>query len=331
MLIGANARDEFLRELHIIDHLQEHGYSSDIITDLSLCDIPKGKRLWEYVVNSTTAMAGTVPIYLAVDHTGRIDESLLLDRIIEQCECGVSIITIHPTISQELIDLSKDRAIRCTSRGGAIVIRDLEISGKKDNVYSRILDRVIDACKAHDVIISIGSTFRSGCIADAMDTVFIKELGLQMELADYISQQGVNVVIETPGHIDPKKLFELCDMLMDCRFPIMPLGPMVTDIGFYEDDTVASIGAVLMGTRGCADILSVVTCREHMSGIPNEDDILRAMKKYKVAGHIIDLYKNGDKTMDNYVSRRRMINRSCNDCDSDCSRCGVYCPLHLVT
>ena len=77
----------------------------------------------------------------------------------------------------------------------------------------------------------------------------------------------------------------------------MPLGPIPTDCAFEYDDFAASIGSVLMGTRGCADVLSVVTRDEHLGGIPSVQSIIEAIKKYSVAKHIIDIYKINDITI----------------------------------
>lgn len=328
LLIGANVKESVLQEIEKIESVNVEEYHVDIITDLSLYAYQKNERLWEYVLENTPVMAGTVPIYLSVDSDGNIDQSKLLENIFEQCEKGVSIITIHPTANRKIIELSKSRLIPCTSRGGGIVVSDLLHNNREQNVYLDNLDQIAEMCRRHNVVISIGSTFRSGSIVDALDEAYSEELREQVRIANYLQKLGVNVIIETPGHIDPRKLLELCKILQDVRYPIMPLGPMVTDIGLKEDDTVAAIGASLMGMCSCADVLSIVTSREHLAGIPSLEDIRKAISKYRIIKHIIDLYKIGDMSSDLEISQMRVHNKSCNALSkNECKRCGNVCPL----
>lgn len=302
LLIGANTKASVTQEIEKIDSVNAEENSIDIITDLSLYENEKKKRLWEYILENTRFMAGTVPVYLSIDSDGNIDKSKLLEIIFEQCEKGVSIITIHPTVNRKIIELSKSRLIPCTSRGGGIVALDLIQNNREQNVYLDNLDQIANVCRKHNVVISIGSTFRSGSIVDAVDEAYSEELNEQIKIANYLQKIGVNVILETPGHIDPRKLKKLCQKLQKVQYPIMPLGPMLTDIGLKEDDTVAAIGASLMGMHSCADILSIVTCREHLAGIPNLEEIQKAISKYRVTKHIIDLYKVGDLTSDLMIS-----------------------------
>lgn len=326
LLVGSNDKSLMSDEIDKIEYIQATSEKIDIITDLSLYE--STNPLWEYVIKNTSYMAGTVPIYLSVDANGTIIENKLLELICEQCEKGVSIITIHPTVNQKLLDLCKERVIPCTSRGGGIVVRDFINNKRSVNTYLKLLDKIVSKCKKHNVIISIGSTFRSGTIVDAMDQTYLAELSEQIRIADYISANGVDTIIETPGHIDAKKLVELCDTLVRIPYPIMPLGPMLTDIGLSEDDTVAVIGASLMGISNSADILSIVTSREHLSGTPSIGEMLRAISKYKIAKHIIDLYKIGDYQEDLLISTQRAKRSSCDIISSiECKRCGDFCPL----
>ena len=331
LLLGANDKTGMKEEYNKIQYLIKNERQIDIITDLSLYNKKGSKRLWEMIVSDTPYMAGTVPIYLAVDKKGCVGKNLLYESICEQCEKGVSIITIHPTATARLYELSNSRLIKCTSRGGSIVLKDLLMYSRYENVYMQILDKIIEKCREHNVILSIGSTFRSATIMDAMDNVYREELEAQIKIADYIKSNRGEVIIETPGHADPQNIFLICDILKQTPFSIMPLGPMPTDIACEEDDTAAVIGATLMGTHDCADILSIVTRKEHLSGIPDIDDIDSAIRKYEVAKHIIDLYKVQAKEEDYEISWSRANFNSCDVFSQEnCSRCGKFCPLRNV-
>lgn len=40
-----------------------------------------------------------------------------------------------------------------------------------------------------------------------MDRTYLSELDEQIKIADYLDRNGVNVMIETPGHIDPENSY----------------------------------------------------------------------------------------------------------------------------
>ena len=71
-----------------------------------------------------------------------------------------------------------------------------------------------------------------------------------------------------------------------------------------------------------------MTSREHLSGIPNLDEIKKAISKYKITKHIIDLYKLGNMEKDYEISKIRSEARTCNALSKEaCKRCGNVCPL----
>lgn len=328
ILIGANTQAQMEEEKAKIDILLGSGLPISIITDLSLFCGDREQPLWELVAKDGRCAPGTVPVYQAVEKNGSIDKNRLLDLIEYQAENGVRIITIHPTPTVKLIELSQKRLVPITSRGGAAVCFDMIYNHRSQNVYVEILDDVIRIAKKYSVILSIGSSFRSANLHDSLDTAFYQELQSQLTIADYCLKCNVNTIIETPGHVAPQGIFQLCDYLAQkCQHPIMPLGPMPTDCAFDEDDLAGSIGAVLMGTRGCADILSIVTRDEHLGGIPRIESIISATKKYTIAKHIIDIYKTDDKSADYFVAQKRSKNTSCIINSTDCSRCNNLCPL----
>ena len=329
VLLGANTKSQMIVEKKKIEALLDCGLPISIMTDLSLFSSLE-QPLWDIVAKDGRCIPGTVPVYQVVEDNGSIDKNRLLELIQLQSENGVRIITIHPTPTMELLQLSKKRIVPITSRGGASICFDMIKNHRNQNVYLEILDEIINIARKKSVVLSIGSSFRSANLHDSLDEVFYRELESQLSLADYCLQQGVNAIIETPGHVTPQGIFKLCDYLTKtCQHPIMPLGPMPTDCAFEEDDVAGSIGAVLMGTKGCADILSVVTKDEHLGGIPSKETIISAVKKYAVAKHIIDIYKTGDSFEDLTVAVKRSKNASCIINSSDCSRCNSLCPLKI--
>ncbi len=286
--------------------------------------------LWYRTIHQTNCYAATVPIYNVASLDGTLCENKLLDVIQDHAENGVAIITIHCTPTFAMLKLAKKRIIPFTSRGGGIVIRDMILRKSDDNVFLPIIDEIIKICSKNNTIISIGSSFRSGSIADALDEAYMEELKFQIHLAEYIKRKKCGVIIETPGHISAQGIYKLCEILLQYSFSIMPLGPIPTDTALDEDDTAAVIGAAIMASRDCADILSIVTADEHIGGIPRKSSIERAIRKYDILRHIIDIDKIGLINQDTEISKKRQYFQNCNFSDQKhCIRCGNYCPLRI--
>lgn len=328
VLLGFNDVDSINAEYAKFNELRRENYHIDIMTDLSLYSTELQSTLWYKIVTESSMAAGTVPIYQSLNNTGEVDIAKLLDLFRVQAEYGVSIITIHPTVTNELIESSKTRLVPCTSRGGAIVARDFIKNHRKQNVFEVIFEDITSIAKEYGTIISIGSSFRSGTIIDAFDKTYIIEAERQLEIAENLIQEGVSVIIETPGHASLKDIERVCEFWTKSPYPIMPLGPIPTDIGGDMDDVAAVIGASMMGYYGCADILSVVTQEEHSGGIPSLNSIINAVGKYSLAKHIIDICKVGDDHEDFIISKHRAAEHCCNFGNANnCNRCGDFCPL----
>lgn len=333
VLIGANTEKQYNSELEKIEALNRNTFPISIITDLSVSAEKRGMELWRKVVDDGKFVAGTVPVYQVVAPNHTIHQQQLVDAIQEQAEAGVKLITIHPTPDKSLLEMCKHRRVPITSRGGAAVCADMVNSQRTENVYMRTLDDIIKIGITNNITLSIGSSFRSANLHDAMDETYLYELAKQIEIAEYCCNRGIKVIVETPGHASPQNIFRICEKLKhSCPFPIMPLGPLPTDCALEQDDYAASVGAVLMGTNDCADILSVVTRDEHTGGVPTIDSIVSALKKYSVAKHIIDIYKLQDTQIDDAVSLQRSKMSSCIfEPGNRCDRCGVLCPLKVKT
>jgi phosphomethylpyrimidine synthase len=244
-------------------------------------------------------------------------------------EAGVSIITIHPTPTHELVSLAQSRLVPWTSRGGGIVIKDLLASRTWSNVYEDILPVLVSTAKRTGTIISIGTSFRSANVFDACDSVHWREIESQIRFADQIADNGVGVIIEAPGHVKPGDIRRICSPLAAAGYPVMPLGPMPTDIGFEQDHVAAAIGATLMGLQGCAQILAAVTREEHTGSVPGLASTLEAVACARLAAHIVDLELLGSDDQDRATATRRAQARTCvvGKATRGCSRCSNLCPL----
>lgn len=256
----------------------------------------------------------------------------MLEIIIEQMEYGVGLITIHPTADRETFEEAKRRIVPITSRGGGMVLKDLLAKDfKEENVYLKILPQIMHYARKYKVVLSIGTTFRSANIFDSNDQAQRMEIEKQIALAKIISQNNVGVIIESPGHSRPKDIKKISSVLKSVGFPIMPLGPIPTDIAIDMDHVAGAIGAVLMGLEGCANILAAVTREEHTGGRPSVESTIESIKTAKIAAHIIDIHNLDDTMKDSEVVQFRAKAHTCvyGKNTKYCERCKELCPLNI--
>jgi phosphomethylpyrimidine synthase len=263
-LVGNSINSDNTNNIDLIRSFERMDNPPDIVTDLSIFCNPKDIPIWKRVVCDSPFVSSTVPVYLAKWYRENLDAKNLLEIAIEQMEGGVGLITIHPTPTLELISLSKKRFIPCTSRGGGMVVRDLmKKNHSSENVYMAIMDDLIKNAKRTNTVLSIGTTYRPGCIFDSLDETHVNEILIQISLAKMIRNEGVHAIIEGPGHCRSTDINKVSEMLFDSLCPIMTLGPIPIDSAVGFDHIAATIGATIMGLNGCAHILSAVTREEH--------------------------------------------------------------------
>lgn len=327
-LIGASSISGIPLQQREIDALENATQKPDIVSDLSIIksrDMP----LWRQIIGRTNFVAGTLPIYTVRRSSARVDARELLEIAIEQMEGGVGLLTIHPTPTHELIQAASNRLIPITSRGGALVVRDLAARADSANVYMQILPELITCAKSTGTVISLGASFRSATLFDSCDLAQRLEIERQLELASEISAAGVGVIIEGPGHARPSDISIFASLLRPSGLPIMPLGPIPTDSAIGLDHVSSAIGATLLGLAGCAHVLAAVTREEHTGGVPSLQSTLEAVEAARVAARIIDLEIQNDDAQERLIATERSESRSCvvGKESRGCSRCASVCPL----
>lgn len=326
-LIGSTSRRDQMSEEEKVDRLCRMTDAPDVISDLSLR--VSAKPLWRRIVEAGIP-AATLPIYTVERYDLRIDRSELLERALEQIEGGVGMVTIHPTAAPGIIDVARaDRNVPWTSRGGGIVIRDLLVRGSTGNAYLDILPDLVPAVRRLGATISIGSTFRSATVLDANDRAQKLELVAQVDLARQIAADGCSVMLEGPGHAAPGAIRQLAEQMILAGCPVMPLGPIPTDLAIGQDHISAAIGATLLGLEGAAHMIAAVTREEHTGGVPDIEATVEAVLASRVAARVIDLHRHGPGEEDLRVVRERTEHGTCvtGRMTPGCSRCGDACPL----
>ena len=155
---------------------------ADAVMDLSTGDNIDLSR--QSIINKSTVMVGTVPIYQAtveaikkygvvVDMTG--DD--LLAVIEKQAQDGADFMTIHCGITTSVLERLKQqgRIADVVSRGGSFISGWMLHNNKENPLYERY-DEILDICEKYDVTMSLGDGLRPGCIEDATDRAQIQEL-----------------------------------------------------------------------------------------------------------------------------------------------------------
>ncbi len=327
---------------------------ADAVMDLSTGgDLDEIRKI---VMKEAQIPIGTVPIYQAAVDTVKkkkpitsMDPNQIFDVIEKHGVDGVDFVTVHCGVTQSALTRLKKqgRVTDIVSRGGAFLAEWMIVNKKENPLYEQF-DRLIKIAKKYDMTLSLGDGLRPGCIADATDRGQIEELVILGELCAEALENGVQVMIEGPGHM-PINQIET-NMVLQKRLcndaPFYVLGPLVTDIAPGYDHITSAIGGALAGYYG-ADFLCYVTPSEHL-GLPNPQDVRDGVIVTRIAAHAADLARGNEKAFarDKAMSTYRMaldwkgqikcaidpdkiiqFRKDRNLKDDVCSMCGEFCSM----
>lgn len=283
---------------------------AEAIMDLS--NYGKTAEMRKTIVEMSTAMLGTVPIY---DALGYYDKDLkdltareFLDVVEKHGQDGVDFVTIHAGLNREAVETVKrnKRLTNVVSRGGSLLFAWMEMNNA-ENPFFEYYDDLLDICAKYDITLSLGDALRPGSINDASDESQIKELITLGELTKRAWEKNVQVIIEGPGHMALNEIE--ANMVMQKRLchgaPFYVLGPLVTDVAPGYDHITSAIGGAIAATYG-ADFLCYVTPAEHLR-LPNLEDMKEGIIASKIAAHAADIAKGvkGARNWDNEMSKAR--------------------------
>ena len=294
--------DGELEKLHHAVH-----FGADTVMDLSTggdLDLIR-----EHIIKNSPVPVGTVPIYgalLRVDRLEDLSPQILLDEIEKQAKQGVDYMTIHAGTLKDYVPLTTHRITGIVSRGGSILAKWMTAHNQENPLYTHF-GEICEIFKKHDVSFSLGDGLRPGSTHDANDEAQFSELKTLGELTLKAWEQGVQVMIEGPGHV-PLHLIKM-NAEMQQKYcheaPFYTLGPLVTDIAPGYDHITSAIGAAVMGWSGAA-LLCYVTPAEHLS-LPNKEDVRQGCIAYKIAAHASDIARGrpGARDRDDALSKAR--------------------------
>jgi phosphomethylpyrimidine synthase len=281
-------------------------YGADTLMDLSTGGDIGGCR--QAIVDHATIPIGTVPIYSMI--VGRRIEDLSYDVILKEIERqarqGVDYFTIHAGVLREHLALVGPRVCGIVSRGGSLLAKWMIQHGRQNPMFE-LFDEISAIMREYDVTYSLGDGLRPGCLADASDAAQLAELRTLGELVHRARAQGVQAMVEGPGHVPLDQIGwnmrleqELCD-----DAPFYVLGPLVTDAFPGYDHLTSAIGATEAARHGAA-MLCYVTPKEHV-GLPKADDVKQGCIAYKIAAHAGDVARGiaGAREWDDDLSRAR--------------------------
>ncbi len=329
---------------------------TDTVMDLSTGgDIDKIRKA---IIKNSPVPVGTVPIYQAAIEAAKkkgivnMSESQLFEVIEKQAEDGVDFMTVHCGVTMESIRRLKEqgRILDVVSRGGAFLVTWI-LSNKKENPLYDNFDRLLKIARKYDVTLSLGDGLRPGCLADATDRGQIQELLILGELVKRARNEGVQVMIEGPGHmsIDQIESNVILEKKLCGNAPFYVLGPLVTDIASGYDHIAGAIGGAIAGYCG-ADYLCYLTPSEHLR-LPTVEDVREGVIITRIAAHAADIASGKKHAMEKDIemakARKKLdwekqislsidpekaqrFRKESKISDGKCTMCGKYCAIDIV-
>lgn len=333
-------------------------YGADAIMDLSTGgDLKETRRT---ILKEVDVPVGTVPIYQAALEKANVRAVVdmssddLFNAVRNHAKDGIDFVTIHAGVNQNSLARLKlsGRILDVVSRGGAFLVAWM-IHNERENPFYEEYDYLLEIANEYDLTLSLGDGMRPGCISDASDRAKFAEAITLGELVKRAREEGVQAMVEGPGHVPLDEIEASVKIIKHVTdfAPLYLLGPLVTDIAPGYDHFVSAIGGAVAGMYG-ADFLCMVSPSEHLA-LPSVDDIKEGTIVTKIAAHVADLVKDGQRErarqLDDemaYARRnldwkkqfeiamtaeeaQRIRNRRPSESDA-CSICGDLCAIKMV-
>lgn len=302
---------------------------------------------------------GTVPIYQAgikaIEKHGAIvdmTEDDMLNAFEHQAKQGVDFAVAHVGVTRESVERLRQqhRLVPMVSRGGAFHMAWI-LHNQQENPLYKNFEILLDIARTYDLTLSLGDGMRSGAIYDSNDRAKFQELLIIGELVEKARKQGVQTMVEGPGHMPLNDIHSNIKVMKNItkEAPYFVLGPLVTDIAPGYDHISASIGGAIAGYSG-ADFLCYVTPAEHLA-LPDKNDVRDGVIAALIAAHAANVARGINHDIDSKFSAAReglnwekMFNlcidpqkarefrkkRLPSEDTKACSMCGRLCAIEIV-
>lgn len=301
---------------------------------------------------------GTVPMYSVGQQILDNDRDIasmqpddLFAEIEKQARQGVDFMTVHCGLTKRGAEMAvkQDRVMGVVSRGGSMLARWMLENGK-ENPLLEYFDRLIDVCRQFNVTLSLGDGLRPGAGVDAGDAAQWEEVITLGRLAKYALEQGVQCMIEGPGHVPMNQVRTQIQGIkrLTNNAPLYVLGPLCCDSAPGYDHIAGAIGGAL-GVESGVDFLCYLTPAEHLT-LPNEEDVRAGVMASRVAAHVGEValgreravrreatMNAGRKALDWDMMREAALDpqqldkrREDHKHEDVCAMCGKFCAVKML-
>ncbi len=301
---------------------------------------------------------GTVPMYSVGQQILDNDRDIasmqpddLFAEIEKQASQGVDFMTVHCGLTKRGAEMAvkQDRVMGVVSRGGSMLARWMLENGK-ENPLLEYFDRLIDVCRQFNVTLSLGDGLRPGAGVDAGDAAQWEEVITLGRLAKYALEQGVQCMIEGPGHVPMNQVRTQIQGIkrLTNNAPLYVLGPLCCDSAPGYDHIAGAIGGAL-GVEAGVDFLCYLTPAEHLT-LPNEEDVRAGVMASRVAAHVGEValgreravrreatMNAGRKALDWDMMREAALDpqqldkrREDHKHEDVCAMCGKFCAVKML-
>ena len=301
---------------------------------------------------------GTVPMYSVGQQILDNDRDIasmqpddLFAEIEKQARQGVDFMTVHCGLTKRGAEMAvkQDRVMGVVSRGGSMLARWMLENGK-ENPLLEYFDRLIDVCRQFNVTLSLGDGLRPGAGVDAGDAAQWEEVITLGRLAKYALEQGVQCMIEGPGHVPMNQVRTQIQGIkrLTNNAPLYVLGPLCCDSAPGYDHIAGAIGGAL-GVEAGVDFLCYLTPAEHLT-LPNEEDVRAGVMASRVAAHVGEValgreravrreatMNAGRKALDWDMMREAALDpqqldkrREDHKHEDVCAMCGKFCAVRSI-
>ena len=263
---------------------------ADTVMDLSVAGDLRSIR--QDMLSACPRPLGTVPLYAVAQRyidagkkPAHFSAQELFEEIEAQAEQGVDYMTVHCGITSRAAAWATEsggRVLGIVSRGGAILARWMR-DNKKENPLLEDFSRLLRIAAKHNVTLSLGDALRPGAGADAGDAAQWDEVITLGRLAATALQNGVQRMIEGPGHVPMHEVGAQIQGIKKLTHgaPLYVLGPLVFDSSPGYDHIAGAIGGALAVQAG-ADFLCYLTPAEHLT-LPDVSDVTAGVMASRVA------------------------------------------------
>ncbi len=301
---------------------------------------------------------GTVPMYSVGQQILDNDRDIasmqpddLFAEIEKQARQGVDFMTVHCGLTKRGAEMAvkQDRVMGVVSRGGSMLARWMLENGK-ENPLLEYFDRLIDVCRQFNVTLSLGDGLRPGAGVDAGDAAQWEEVITLGRLAKYALEQGVQCMIEGPGHVPMNQVRTQIQGIkrLTNNAPLYVLGPLCCDSAPGYDHIAGAIGGAL-GVEAGVDFLCYLTPAEHLT-LPNQEDVRAGVMASRVAAHVGEValgreravrreatMNAGRKALDWDMMREAALDpqqldkrREDHKHEDVCAMCGKFCAVKML-